>query len=45
MVLGGMMDDQVFVLDPNDDPEKSHYAIYYTLDEIANQSLRFWTFS
>lgn len=45
MVLGGMMDDQVFVLDPNDDPEKSHYAIYYTLDEIADQSLRFWTFS
>jgi len=45
MVLGGMMGDQVFVLDPNDDPEKSHYATYYTLDEIADQSLRFWTFS
>lgn len=45
MVLAGIRDDHVIVLDPNDSPEKHHYDSYYTLDEIADQSIRFWAFS
>jgi hypothetical protein len=45
MVLAGMQDDHIVVLDPNDTPEKSHYRTPYSLEEIANQSLHFWTFT
>ncbi|OTN77398.1 hypothetical protein A5886_002498 [Enterococcus sp. 8G7_MSG3316] len=45
MVLAGMREDQVIVLDPNDSPEKQHYDSYYTLDDIAMQSVRFWALS
>jgi len=45
MVLARLQDEQVIVLDPNDSPEKYHYDTYFTLDEIADQSLRLWTLS
>jgi hypothetical protein len=45
MVLATMKGDTVTVLDPNDSPEKNHTTTSYTLDEIANQSLHFWTFT
>ncbi|KPG73760.1 C39 family peptidase [Enterococcus sp. RIT-PI-f] len=45
MVLARLQDEQVIVLDPNDSPEKYHYDTYFTLDEIADQSVRFWTLS
>lgn len=45
MVLAAMQDENVVVLDPNDTPEKKHYLTSYSLEEIAAQSLHFWTFT
>lgn len=45
MVLAAMQDGHAVVLDPNDTPGKSHYLATYSLEEIADQSLHFWTFT
>lgn len=45
MVLAASDQKGIRVLDPNDSPEKGHYAKEYSFDTIRAQSLHYWTFT
>lgn len=47
MVLGnyGTEEDRLTILDPNDDPEKSHTYTWYGASEYVDQFQHYWTFT